>query len=81
MPALSSVIPTRASPPKSEQLIHSFSVINEQPEFYGYPGEIDHLLAIFKIQARTGSILVLEQHWKRQNNNWKIVLETQISLL
>ena len=70
-----------ASPPISEKLIDSFSVINAQPEFYSYPGETDHLLAIFRIQAQAGPIQILEQHWKRQNSNWKIVLETQIDPL
>jgi hypothetical protein len=70
-----------ASPFVSEKLIDSFSVINSQPEFYSYPGETDHLLAVFRIQATTGPVQILEQHWKRQSNNWKIVLETQIDPL
>ena len=69
-----------ASPPQAENLIDSYSLMSAQPEFYGYPGETNHLLAIFKIQAQTGPIQVLEQHWKHQNNNWKIVIETQIDL-
>ena len=70
-----------ATPSVSEKLIDSFPVINPQPEFYSYPGESDHLLALFRIQATTGPVQILEQHWKRQNSNWKIVLETQIDLL
>ena len=70
-----------ASPSVSEKLIDSFSVINSQPEFYSYPGETDHLLAVFRIQATTGPVQILEQHWKRQSSNWKIVLETQVDLL
>ena len=70
-----------ASPSVSEKLIDSFSVINPQPEFYSYPGETDHLLAVFRIQATTGPVQILEQHWKRQSSSWKIVLETQIDLL
>ena len=70
-----------ASPSISEKLIDRFSVINSQPEFYSYPGETDHLLAVFRIQATTGPVQILEQHWKRQSSNWKIVLETQVDLL
>ena len=70
-----------ASPSVSEKLIDSFSVINPQPEFYSYPGETDHLLAVFRIQATTGPVQILEQHWKRQSSSWKIVLESQIDLL
>ena len=70
-----------ASPSISEKLIDRFSVINSQPEFYSYPGETDHLLAVFRIQATTGPVKILEQHWKRQSSNWKIVLETQVDLL
>ena len=70
-----------ASPSISEKLIDRFSAINSQPEFYSYPGETDHLLAVFRIQATTGPVKILEQHWKRQSSNWKIVLETQIDLL
>ena len=70
-----------ASPSISEKLIDRFSAINSQPEFYSYPGETDHLLAIFRIQATTGPVKILEQHWKRQSSNWKIVLETQVDLL
>ena len=70
-----------ATPSVSEKLIDSFPVINPQPEFYSYPGETDHLLAVFTIQATTGQLQILEQHWKRQSSNWKIVLETQIDLL
>ena len=70
-----------ASPSISEKLIDRFSAINSQPEFYSYPGETDHLLAVFRIQATTGPVKILEQHWKRQSSNWKIVLETQVDLL
>ena len=70
-----------ASPSISEKLIDRFSVINSQPEFYSYPGETDHLLAVFRIQATTGPVKIIEQHWKRQSGNWKIVLETQVDLL
>ena len=70
-----------ATPSVSEKLIDSFPVINPQPEFYSYPGETDHLLALFRIRATTGQLQILEQHWKRQSSNWKIVLETQIDLL
>jgi len=79
--ALSKFYTDSASPSESEKLIDSFSVIGEQPEFYSYPGETDHLLAIFKIQPQTGPIQVLEQHWKHLNNDWKIVLETRIDPL
>lgn len=70
-----------ASPFISEKLVDRFSAINSEPEFYSYPGETDHLLAIFRIQATTGPVKILEQHWKRQSSNWKIVLETQFDLL
>ena len=70
-----------ASPFISEKLVDRFSAINSEPEFYSYPGETDHLLAIFRIQATTGPVKILEQHWKRQSSNWKIVLETQVDLL
>ena len=70
-----------ASPSVSEKLIDSSSVINPQPELYSYPGETDHLLAVFRIQTTIGPAQTLEQHWKRQNNSWKIVLETQIDPL
>jgi len=70
-----------ASPSISEKLIDRFPAINSQPEFYSYPGETDHLLAVFRIQATTGPVKILEQHWKRQSSNWKIVLETQVDLL
>ena len=76
--ALATFYARSASPSQSEKLIEKFSAINVQPEFYSYPGETDHLLAIFKIKPRAGPIQVLEQHWKHQDNNWKIVLETQI---
>ena len=34
-----------------------------------------------RIRIADASVQILEQHWKQQSGNWKIVLETQIDLL